>query len=227
MRVRLIRTLACAILIGLAVAACTTTAPLPEPDRVATRVAEELAVAATLTAAAPPLTATQPRPASTPEPTSPPLPSSSPTREIDRVIPGAGTDKGLQGVIALPDYDGLLEEPIVFGDKIVFHLQVYDPGTGSQENGAGIQTVDIFIFDPDGQTVQQRTERNPKYCAFSGGDNGEPCNVWAFSEYGNTWPNGQAVVNNVCCYEVNMIVHTLDPNKDEANWRFTFIVGQP
>ena len=42
-------------LLSLLVAACGGTGPAAEPDRVATRVAEEQAVSATLTAAAPPL----------------------------------------------------------------------------------------------------------------------------------------------------------------------------
>lgn len=235
MRNQILRALVYAVLSGLALAACGAPAATPEPDRVATRVAEELAVAATLTAAAPPATQppltntiepTAPQPTDTPEPTQPPL-SPTPTREIDRVIPGAGTTNGLLGVIALPGYTGPLEEPIIFQDRIVFHLQVYDPGTGSQAIGAGIQTVDFFISDPNGESVHQRTEQNPLYCAFGGGDNGQPCNVWVFAEHGNAWTNGQAVVNDVCCYEVNMAVHTQDPAKDGANWRFTFIVRLP
>lgn len=230
------RALVCVVLSGLALAGCGSATATPEPDRVATRVAEELAVAATLTAAAPP--ATQPPPTDTSEPTAPPPPSDTPaptqppppptpTPEIDRVIPGAGTTNGLLGVIALPGYTGLLEEPIIFQDRIVFHLQVFDPDTGNQANGAGIHTVDFFISDPNGESVHQRTEQNPLYCAFGGGDNGQPCNVWVFPEHGNTWTNGQAVVNDVCCYEVNMVVHTQDPEKDGANWRFSFIVRLP
>jgi hypothetical protein len=232
MRSRLSHFIAGPIILAVLVG-CNTAIATPEPDRVATRVAEEIAIAATLTAIAPP----QPPPASppqppspppatnTPAPTQPPLPTATP--DLDAVIPGAGTPKGLLGTIRLPGYAGPLEEPIVFQDTVTFHLQVYDPDTGSQANGAGVNSVDIFITDPDGETVQQRTERNPKYCAFSGGDNGEPCSVWVLSEHGNAWPNGQAVVNDMCCYGVNMVVHTLDPNKDGANWRFTFIVRQP
>jgi len=234
MRQLICRTAACVALAAFFASACSPPAELPEPDRVATRVAEELAIAATLTAAAP-VRATPERPP-TQEPTAPPIPTDtpepptpaapSPTPEVDRVIPGAGNPNGLAGVIVLPGYTRPELDTPVFEESVAFHLSVYDPAFGSH-NGAGINAVDITITDPNGEIVQQRTEQNPKYCGFSGGDDDQPCVVWVLAEHGDTWPNGQAVLFDACCYEVNMVVRAQDPDNDGANWRFEFIVHRP
>jgi hypothetical protein len=85
---------------GLLVAACGgAAAPAePEPDRVATRVAEELAVAATLTAAAPPPTA---------EPTSAPAPTEVPPPDapVDATQPPADTPTSPPAEPAAPPTD--------------------------------------------------------------------------------------------------------------------------
>ena len=228
MRSQSLRALVCMIFLGLALAACSAPAATPEPDRVATRVAEELAVAATLTAAAPPPPTNTPA-TDTPGPPNTPVPpplTPTPTREIERVIPGAGNPNGLEGQIVLPGNPELSGDIPIFQRTIAFHLRVYDPAAGTQ-NGAGIQSVDFAITDPEGKTVHERTEQNPKYCAFGGGDGDQPCNVLVFADFGNLWPNGPLVISDVCCYKANMVVHTQDPDKDEANWLFDFIVRLP
>ncbi|MCS6828963.1 MAG: SH3 domain-containing protein [Caldilinea sp.] len=78
---------------------------------------------------------------------------------------------------------------VVYG-ALVFQVEAYDPTRGG-EDGAGVRSVDLRIFDPDGREVYQRTERNAAYCAFAGGE--PDCNVWRFREHGDAWPSGEPV----------------------------------
>ena len=81
-----------------------------------------------------------------------------------------------------------------YGDELAFQAITNDPNVGS-DDGAGIDNVAFRIVDSQGQTVHERTERTVRYCAFSGGDNGDVCNVWRFSEHNDQWPSGAAVQN--------------------------------
>jgi hypothetical protein len=74
-------------------------------------------------------------------------------------------------------------------DALVFQVAAYNDAVGNHD-GAGIDRVDLRVIK-DGQVVYQRTEQNAAYCAFGGG---EPnCNVWNFTEHGNTWPNSNPI----------------------------------
>jgi hypothetical protein len=71
-------------------------------------------------------------------------------------------------------------------DALVFQVRA----TAGHNDGDGIANVDLRIIGPSGQ-VYQRTENDPHYCAFGGG---EPnCNIWVFAEHSYTWPNGQPI----------------------------------
>jgi hypothetical protein len=142
--------------------------------------------------------------------------------DIDPIVPGGGEPRGLVGDIILPGYPLPVPETPVFETAIVFYLRVRDPDAGTQD-GAGIDSVDITITDPNGEVVNTRTEQNAKYCGFGGGE--PDCNVWVFADNGNTWPNGQPVVAGI--YEVGMTVHAQNPDNDQAFWRFGFEVRQP
>ena len=72
-------------------------------------------------------------------------------------------------------------DPMVFGDRIVFQAEVFDKEVG-QTDGAGIESVTFTIRDENGDIVHERTERNPGYCVFGGGE--PDCTVWRFSEHG-------------------------------------------
>ncbi len=61
-------------------------------------------------------------------------------------------------------------------------------------DGCNIDRVDLYLFDPNGTQVHKRTERNPSYCAFGGGDNGNPCVFYVYAEHGNQWPDGSPVI---------------------------------
>jgi hypothetical protein len=81
-----------------------------------------------------------------------------------------------------------------FGDELAFQTFANDLSVGG-ENGAGIDNVRFRVVDGQGQTVHERTERNPLYCAFGGGDDLQNCEVWRFSEHGGQWPSGLPVEN--------------------------------
>lgn len=77
----------------------------------------------------------------------------------------------------------------VYG-ALVFQVVAYDPDRGF-DDGDGIRSVDLRIFDPDGREVYQRTENSAAYCAFAGGE--PECNIWYFSDNGDVWPSGEPV----------------------------------
>ena len=258
------------LLIALSLSACSAGgATTAEPDRVGTRVAEELAIAQTLTAvarqAAPaatevaqivptatiiPLTSTTkttdvpptkvpathkptvaapkpPMPTNTAQPQqADPFVPATPTmsaqpQQADPFVPGGGDPRGLVGRMLLPGYKGpaLVDEPI-FDQQIVFRLFVYDPNFGNND-GAGINSVDMQISDPNGRVVQSRTEQNAAYCVFSGGE--PDCLIWAFAEHDNQWPDGTPVCAG-SGYQAVMTVDAKDDNNDNALWQFNFAI---
>ena len=76
-----------------------------------------------------------------------------------------------------------------FDDELPFNTTANDPAVGSN-SGDGIAKVTFQFFGPDGNQVYSHTENNTLYCAFGGGDNGQDCDRWIFSEHQNQWPNG-------------------------------------
>ncbi len=215
-----------AMLIGV-LAACGGAAT-PEPDRVATGVAEARAIAATLTAEAPTTAAPLPtRVSPTSAPTlsapKPPTPTSTPLpQRADPFVPGGGDPKGLIGKIVLPGYGGPSDQVDlpVFSQQIVFQLLVRDPNFGVGD-GAGINSVDFVVFDPNGQVVQARTEQNAPYCSF--GNDTPECPAWNFAQNGDRWPNGTPVCRGQG-YQALMTVNAQDDNNDDALWRFDFTI---
>ena len=235
------------LLIVMVLSACSAGAAAPEPDRVGTRVAEELAVAQTLTAvakqAAPvvtevaqvvPTAAVIP-PTDAPatlEPTvaaptlaapKPPTPTRTAVpQQADPFVPGGGDPKGLIGKMILPGYGGPSEQvdAPVFNQQIVFRLFVYDPNFGNKD-GAGINSVQMQISDPSGHVVQSRTEQNAAYCVFSGGE--PDCVIWKFAEHNNQWPDGTPVCTGGG-YQAVMTVDAKDDNNDGARWQFNFAI---
>jgi hypothetical protein len=145
----------------IAAAATSTPTTAPDPTQAAT---------ATLTSAPTgsptedtPAPPTLEPPASTP---APPTPTLEPL--VSNTIPDDG------------QYD----------DELPFRTRANDPAIGDN-SGDGIANVTFQFFGPDGQEVYSRTEQNTLYCAFGGGDDGEHCDEWIFSEHNNQWPSGQ------------------------------------
>lgn len=236
--------------IGLVVVALAACGPaLSDQDRIATRVAEDRAVAATLTvvarAAQPPEVPTRILEADTPTPMPMPTPSAvvvtrqvvpivPPTQEIatavppsitprptlEPIVPAFGDTNDLQGQVVLPGYGGSVDD-IVFTEAIVFRLMVRDPNFGDAD-GAGIVEVEVTIDDQLGNTVHRQVERTSWYCAFGGG--APQCPVWRFAEHDNAWSSGVPVCRGAG-YQANMIVRTQDSNQDGASWRFNFAIA--
>jgi hypothetical protein len=75
------------------------------------------------------------------------------------------------------------------GDQNSFRVAARDSNVGEQD-GAGIVGVTFQFFDSQGQAVYEHTENTARYCAFAGGENGQDCNLWRFSEHDNQWPSG-------------------------------------
>ncbi|MFN8596668.1 MAG: hypothetical protein U0559_10870 [Anaerolineae bacterium] len=235
----------------LLVVGCAPT--LSDQDRIATRVAEDRAVAATLTASAPTpippspvpstVTRTPVKPPSTPLPAAtvtpqqvvplvPPTsePAFTPTPQqvvkivppsitLVPIVPGFGNPNGLTGRIILPGYEGPLEEPVI-RNRLVFRLEVFDPEVG-QTDGAGITSVDMSIGDPKGNQPYAITLDQPPYCAFAGSPE---CDVYVFADRADAWPDGTPICAG-SGYQANMIVHTTNPERDNAFWGFNFSIG--
>lgn len=97
---------------------------------------------------------------------------------------GAGTDVNTFVVETGPNNNSDLIE-----GSLAFQAEASDQGVGNN-NGDGLARVIMQILNTQGQIVYQRTEQNVKYCAFSGGDGGNPCEVWVFAQHDNKWPSG-------------------------------------
>jgi hypothetical protein len=82
----------------------------------------------------------------------------------------------------------------IYGDELAFQTLANDPSAGD-DNGAGIANVTFTIVNSQGDIVYEHTENNPSYCAFGGGDDGQDCNVWRFSEHNGAWPSGAPLEN--------------------------------
>jgi hypothetical protein len=260
------------VMVGLLLAACGGPSPdASETDRVATRVAEELAVTMTLTAVAPPptevptavpveptATAAVPTdtavpptavsteaPQATPVPTNTPVPTETPvsaptdtpppeptaTPILIAILPVDGSD-GNQNLhndhavkdgrnILLPGFSqAQVSEPMVFRDRAVFRVEVFDDAAGSRD-GDGIQNVTFTISDESGNPVHERTENQAGYCVFGGGE--PDCDVWVFAEHDYRWPGGAPIVNGT--YSVEAVINP--ENGEGVSWFWSFVVELP
>jgi hypothetical protein len=233
------------VVAGLLVAACGgAAAPTePEADRVATRVAEELAVAATLTAAAPeatqppadtavPPTDTPPPPADTPVPSTDTPPAPTPTPILIAVLPVDGGGGDVPNIrnnhppkdgrnVTLPGYSqSEVSEPMVYRDQIVFQVEVFDANVGTVD-GDGIDNVQFTIEDDRGQQVHFRQENTPGYCVFGGGE--PDCSVLVFADTGFKWPDGETIFP--VSYNVSIDINP--QYSDPVNWIWSFSVELP
>ena len=135
-------------------------------------------------------------PSSTPMPTDPPA-SETPTLIPTEPPPSPSTPTALPPSPTLaqptatlvPLEANTIPDDGEFDDELPFNTTANDPSVGSN-SGDGIANVTFQFFGPDGNEVYSRTENNTLYCAFGGGDNGQDCDRWIFSEHQNQWPNG-------------------------------------
>jgi len=181
-------------------------------------------------------TLTSPPPAEpTPTPL-PPEPTPTPTEEkiiiAESVVDGDDGNDFLRGsspnnqgrVILLPGFDqSEVTEPMVFRDRIVFRVEVFDTRAGLYD-GAGIQdvTFHIEVNDGSGQIVYERQERNPGYCAFGGGE--PDCNVLWLGN-GSRWPDpfGGEIDNGEYLASIDIV----PVEGDATQWRWKFNIEIP
>jgi hypothetical protein len=128
---------------------------------------------------------TAPLPSATPAPTdAQPSITPAPTEAPPSATPAQPT-----ATLALIEANTIPEDG-EFDDQLPFNTTANDPAVGGN-SGDGIADVTFQFFGPDGNEVYRHTEKNTLYCAFGGGDNGQDCDRWLFSEHHNQWPNGK------------------------------------
>lgn len=232
-----------ALLSALWLAACGG-ADEPTPDRIATRVAEERAVAATLTADAaltqiPTVTAaaqvaatnTPAPPTPVPPTIAPTLAQPTPTPIIIESLPVDGEDGNLNLRGSLERNEGRnvllpgfaraeVSNPLILRDRIALRVEVFDPaqGRGAQGrgDGDGIESVTFNINDENGNTVHTNRETSAPYCLFGGSD--PLCSTYFFAEHGYRWPDGAPISNGL--HETAIVIQPV--RGDAAIWVFRF-----
>jgi len=131
-----------------------------------------------------------------------------------------GNDRGVNSGrnLLLPGFASYeIANPMVFGDRIVFQAEVFDRNVGITD-GAGIESVTFTIRDETGNIVHQRTERNPGYCVFGGGE--PDCTVWRFAQNRYRWPDGADLRPGV--HDVQIVIRP--KNGEEVTWFWSFRV---
>jgi hypothetical protein len=244
-------TIVCLIASAWPIAACGGQA-ISSADQIATRVAQDLAVAATLTAvaraqptAALPNAAT-PEPTAIPSsapPTEAPLPTETPPAPTDIPVPPTAPPEPTEAPIAYTDVN-FSGNPVP-GEEVGGHIQI----AGAQLNdnnvpvvhsflairvfarfpasaahdGDGVEQVRIVLTnDETGEIVQDRPEQTAGYCAFQGGE--PDCVLWVFAEHDNKWPKGQPITDGT--YRVDVTITPRAENNPTVNWNFQFEVAQ-
>ena len=82
---------------------------------------------------------------------------------------------------------GVGNDSDVVEDRLVFRVRAFDPTEGD-DDGDGIDFVDMIILDENGDEVYRKRENDPGYCAFGGG--APNCAVYDFDDNDNSWPDG-------------------------------------
>jgi len=217
----------------------------PTPDRIATRVAEDRAVAATLTAdaaltqiptatsAAPAVATNTPVPAAATNTPVPPTvaptlaqPTPTPTPIIIESLPVDGEDGNLNLRGSLERNEGRnvllpgfaraeVSNPLILRDRIALRVEVFDPAQG-RSDGDGIESVTFNINDENGNAVHTNREERAPYCLFGGND--PLCTPFFFADNGYHWPNGAPITNGL--HETAIIIQPV--RGDPAIWVFRF-----
>jgi uncharacterized protein YraI len=71
--------------------------------------------------------------------------------------------------------------------ELMFQVRAYDGNVGTRD-GDGIEYVDFFIFDGQGEQVYQKRETQASFCAFGGDD--PICRPFVFAHNNYRWPDG-------------------------------------
>ena len=112
---------------------------------------------------------------------------------------------------------------MVFRDRIVFQVEVFDTRTGLVD-GAGIQNVTfrIEVDDDSRQVVYEKREQNPGYCVFGGGE--PDCALLALED-GGRWPDpyGGEIRNGEYLARIDIV----PMNGEPTQWRWRFNIEIP
>lgn len=105
-----------------------------------------------------------------------------------------------------------------FTKEVNFQVVAFDPKKG-KDDGAGIENVQINVFQIDPNTQQelpvyQRIEKAAGYCPF-GGD--QPCKRWRINRR-STWPKGRQIESGK--YRVKITI-----NPQSVIWFFDFEIS--
>jgi len=82
---------------------------------------------------------------------------------------------------------GVGDDSDVVEDVLVFRVRAFDLDEGD-DDGDGIDFVDMIVLDADEDEVYRKRENSPGYCAFGGG--APNCSAWDFGEHDDSWPDG-------------------------------------
>lgn len=152
-----------------------------------------------------------PSPTATPPPQAPPPPPRlDPTGILVPAPPGDPGD--LAGDVYTNARDNF------FTDRIYFEMYVWDPRAGNNL-GDGIDHVDFVISCPDGDTYE-RTERDPRYCSFGGGE--PDCNVVRLRA-GENFPDSNCGIETGD-YHISITAFPRNNNRRSGNWNFDFSI---
>jgi hypothetical protein len=182
----------------------------------------------------PPTEAPLPTPTSAPPP--PPTPTPVPTVEKLAIAQSdvdgndgndflRGSSNSNQGrVVLLPGFQQTdVSRPMVFRDRIVFRVEVFDTRVGLHD-GDGIKDVTFHIIDQggNGEEVYSRREQNAGYCVLGGGE--PDCNVLTLDRSGTHWPDGGPQIENGP-YQAQIDI--VAQNGDSTQWRWNFNIDIP
>jgi hypothetical protein len=160
------------------------------------------------------------------------VPPPSPTPVIVAVLPVDGGGNEFLNIrnanpvkdgrnVTLPGFSPAeVSEPMVFRDRMVFRVEVFDTNVGTTD-GAGIDHVRFTITDDRGEQVYQRQENTPGYCVVVGGE--PDCRVWVFVESGYRWPDGAQLSSGL-----HSVTIDIQPKNGElVQWFWSFQVEAP
>ena len=141
----------------------------------------------------------------TPGPIDTPSTATTPSPPVNRTATIAAAQSQLLTLQATQTYVASLPTPVVkvtqigpdslspqIQTSLVFQVVAYDPTQGSVD-GDGIISVDMTVFDDNGNPVHQRLERNASYCAFGGGE--PSCNPFVFADQDYRWSSGAPILS--------------------------------
>ncbi|MBN1580066.1 MAG: hypothetical protein JXA89_05145 [Anaerolineae bacterium] len=135
-----------------------------------------------------------------------------------------GSSDSNQGrVVLLPGLSqSAVTDPVVFGESIVFQIEVFDTRAGFSD-GAGIESVSFQIVAGEGAgpVIHENELREPPYCAFGGTPE---CTIWSFVGHDKQWPNGEPVANDLYLVQIDIVA--TDGSSTQWFWRFAVDVPE-